>query len=194
MGSDYNNLAKVSQDNSIVAITRNSGKVALLRKSGTTYVFDEHIIDDSSLNTFLGLGISSDNTYIVTCTETKKLVVMKKNSTGGYDRHQTTDMGFSDHNSLYTSDMSADGQYIVAHTITEVKILKFNSGTTNFEIYQTISSLSDAVYISISGDGGYFALSIRMVGVKIYKNDGSTFSLWKTVGLEVTTPSFNFKA
>ena len=178
MGSDYNNLVEVSQDKSIIVATRNNGKVALLRKSGTTYAFDEHIIDDSSLNFFVGLGITSDNTYIVIGTDLRKLIVMKKNSTGGYDLHQTTDV-FPDSSIVYNLDLSADGQYVAAHTPTEVKIFKFNSGTTNFEVYQTISSLSNVRYISISGDGGYFALSIIDVGAKIYKNDGSTFSLWK---------------
>ena len=72
--------------------------------------------------------------------------------------------------------MSADGQYIAAHSTTDMKIYKLNSGTTNFEIYQTISSLSNAAWVSLSGDGGYLALSIKMIGVKIYKNDGSSFS------------------
>ena len=100
---------------------------------------------------------------------------MKKNPTGGYDLHQTITV-FSNSDPVGSFDMSADGQYLAAHSTTEMKIYKLNSGTENFDDYQTISSLSSVSWVSLTSDGGHFVMSISMSGVKIYKNDGSSFS------------------
>ena len=124
--------------------------------------------------------------YIITATYIGKLILLKKNNSDGYDVHQTiSDLGTG----IQTCDMSSDHQYAAYHDLTSLRVYKFNSGTTQFDPFQTIS-VTDATSVSLSGDGEYLCVGSPTNDIKIFKNDGSTYSLWKTINMATSTVYF----